>query len=427
MRVSPARASTSAAARQRTTNSDESLVPDRSSEIRPHSFDSATLTAEAGERTGEANAQEGVGALLGGLGSWAPSAEHGEHPKLSFEQLRDIEESRLDSTTSFSPDLRPETRAVALEASALSSHAQAVTSLLAQEGDLQPGEIETRSLFSGVSPEILTAEGSATPSERLDSFLELGAASGLSTLNRELESLRDQNSPSLRGVNVSAGMSTLTQFMNLSDLSFAQGEDGERTLSPEGRVIFDALGLPHDVGSENMRRFTEQGIGRIQEVVDGSPLVQEQRERHQDVSQDLQDQGVHYVVAAGNEGNFLSALQTEGMRVPDSADDNYFSNPYNFTVGSLDDHGTGETSDDSLFTQTSMSPEVDILAPGVNREVETFGQTGFWTGTSFAAPDALGVLIKLSDQNPQLSAVDIQQLLQDRSGSVQGTTLPGLR
>lgn len=278
---------------------------------------------------------------------------------------------------------------------------------------------------------LLTAPGNASASERLDAYIETETARGLSSTSTALEALADQkdsNAPNLRGVNYSTSGTDLNGFMALNKMAFSSGPNGQKALTPEGRVIFEGLGIKPDGSKESMRQFAQRGTDRWGEVVDNSELVQGQLQRHEAVSKRLQEQGVHYTVSAGNDGGVIDDYRSVGVNMKQTADDNIYANPYNVTVGSLDTRGTTDKSDDRLAAHSVRDPEVDFLADGVNRKINVFCQEHTVSGTSYAAPDINGRLVNLSKQNPGLSASAVQNLLRNSAGPpVEGSSVAAIR
>lgn len=321
----------------------------------------------------------------------------------------------------FSTDMRP-------------AHGFGVASVLQETGNLQADQVALISdnvlppLGTPTPAALLTAPGDASASQRLNSFIETASASGLSQTNSALEAIADQNAPNLRGVNYSTSGTDLNGFMALNRLAIGSSPTGEPYLTEHGQVIFEGLGITPELNRDNRRLFAERGTARWGEVTENSELVQGQVRRHEAVSERLQEAGVHYTVAAGNDGGVIEDYRSAGVKMADEADDNVYVNPHNISVGSLDTRGTADPSDDRVASHTVLDPEVDFLAPGVDRRVRVFGEDHDVTGTSYAAPDVNGRLIALSRQNPGLSASAIQNLLHNAAGpNVPGSSVSALR
>jgi subtilase family protein len=278
---------------------------------------------------------------------------------------------------------------------------------------------------------LLTAPGDASASDRVDAYIETMVAGGMSQTNSALEAIsaqKDTNAPNLHGVNYSTSGTDLNGFMALNRVAIGQGPDGHRQLTPEGNVIFEGLGIEQTLNSGTLRQFAERGTARFGEVTENSELVQGQMDRHENVSKRLQEQGVHYTVSAGNDGGVIEDYAGVGVKMGDTADDNIYANQYNVTVGSLDRQGTADPTDDRVAAHSVNDPEVDFLADGVNRNVNVFGQNHNVSGTSYAAPDINGRLVRLSRENPCLSATAVQNLLHNSAGpAIAGSNISAIR
>ena len=315
------------------------------------------------------------------------------------------------------------------------AHGFGVADVVRQTGGLNNDQIALVSdnvpnNFGIPSPrQLLTAPGEATASQRVNSFIETMVAGGMSQTNTALEAIANQkNAPNLRGVNYSTSGTDLNGFMALNNVAITRDANGQRQLTPEGRVIFEGLGIEQALNPDTLRQFAQRGTDRFGEVTENSPLVQSQMKRHEAVSKRLQDQGVHYTVSAGNDGGVIDDYRSVGVNLKPTADDNIYANRYNVTVGSLDTRGTADPSDDRVADHSVQDPEVDFLAPGVNRNITVFGQNHSVTGTSYAAPDINGRLVRLSRENPGLSASAIQNLLRQSAGPpVAGSNVSAVR
>lgn len=345
----------------------------------------------------------------------------------SFSQLREHAESSLENPwPRHDIQLNPRTEAVVLDGfmpepgSTQPAHGFGVAAVVREQTGLADDQIALVSdtPFGGTpsAQPLLRAPGPESASERLDSYIELSVANSLSNTNNALEAIADQDAPNLKGVNYSTGLSTLTSFNALSSVALDYTQNGRPTLTEDGKVIFDGLGLPHETTGATMREFAERGMARIGRIQDESPLVGAQLDRHEDLSRELADRGVHYTVSAGNDGETIGMYRGAGVQVPDSADDNLYANPHNVTVGSLDTRGTADPSDDIMAAHTSRDPEIDFLAPGVNRSIQVFGQQHIVDGTSYASPDIMSRLVNISRQNPGLPTSAVQNLLHNSAG-----------
>lgn len=313
------------------------------------------------------------------------------------------------------------------------THGAAVSDVVRQQTGLREDQIARVSdtPLGGAmnnSLALLTAPGPQPASERLNSYLEAAAATGLAGTNSSLEAILNQNAPNLRGVNFSTGMSALTGFTALRTVALQTDAEGRPTsLTPMGRTIFEGLGLSPEVNPANLRAFAERGMERIGQVHSESPVVRGQLDRHEQLSRRLEERGIHYTVSAGNDGGVIDMYRGAGVRVSDRADDNLYSNQHNVTVGSLDTRGTADPSDDTVAAHTSGDPRIAFLAPGVNRQVTVHGQQQTVSGTSFASPHLMSSLFNLSRENPGLPNQAIRDLLHNSAGTVQGSNVSAVR
>lgn len=388
----------------------------------------------------------GIAALLGQQGhapgplnsvTLSPQALMTLNP--TFEQAQN---ALTDSITNPSPrhdvQLTPRHEVVVLDeflggSPTRPAHGFAVADIVRQVGDLSHDQIalvtDNIPNLAVPSPQrLLTAPGDASPTERLDAVIETTIAGGMSQTNSALEAIAGQQAPNLRGVNYSTSGSSLNGFMYLNQMAIQPNADGQRELTPEGRVIFEALGLPQEISPATLRQFAERGVARFEEVRDQSPLVQGQIQRHEAVSRQLQEMGVHYTVSSGNDGTVVEDYRSSGITVPETSDRNIYANPHNITVGALDTRGTADVRDDQVAAFSVRDPEVDFLADGVDRRVNVFGQEHTMSGTSYAAPDINARLVTLSRQNPGLPASAIQNMLHNSAGpELAGSSVSAIR
>lgn len=292
------------------------------------------------------------------------------------------------------------------------SHGQQVSNVLNSFTDSHSADIQhfENSSHYGLPIGLLLAPGDASPSERLDAFLEHGAAGFLERTNAHLSNIASDPNSNIRTINQSEGSNPIHQFESLRRISTQTGENGELQLSDAGRVVFEALGLEPNTEPETLRAFVQRGTERAQEVYSSSDRVSAALTRHEELSQTLSEQGISYVVSAGNQGQIARDYLQAGIPLAETVDDNLLSNPHNITVGALDDAGTPDPRDDRMASFTSADPEVDFLASGVSVNTGA-GLTN--SGTSFSAPRVAGRLDALREQNPTLSQDALLSLLRE--------------
>ena len=402
--------------------------------MRPPVFGGGTPPATATQ-----SPPTGSGFLGGGLLGSLDSVHLGESHNPSFSDLRTQAVNRINSPIP-RPDIQlgPRVEVAVVDGfrpqmfGQQDTHGFGVADVVRQQTGLNQDQIALISdspMMGAPNPGLglLTAPGPESASQRLTSMIEVNAASGLSNTNTTLEAIANQDAPNLKGVNYSTGMSTLTGFSSLRNMALSYPESGPPSITPYGKVIFDGLGLPQDTTPETMRAFAEKGMARIEQVHSDSPLVQAQLERHDAVSERLAERGVHYTVSAGNDGGVIDMYRGAGVKLPDTADDNLYSNDHNVTVGSLDTRGTADPGDDVMAAHTSGDPQIDFLAPGVDTKVKIFSKEETVSGTSYASPHLMSNLVNLSRDNPGLSTSAVQNLLRNSAGSVPNSSYSAVR
>lgn len=279
---------------------------------------------------------------------------------------------------------------------------------------------------------LLTLPGEESAQERLTAYIEASSVLSYNSSSAALEATLNSDNGNLKVFNQSSGMTGIEQFFNLDESALVRerNDDGSVTntgLTPVGAVAFEALGLPtDDLGRDTMLQFAERYLAQQQEVLATSPAVAEARERHSELSAEMADRGIAYVLSAGNNHDELAILREAGIEVPESADDNFLANEHNIVVGSLDTNRTAEPGDDRMAAHSSQYNEVDFLAPGQNLQVE--GIDGLLNGTSYAAPNAGAQILQAMRANPTAELNEIlESLAQGASHPVAGWDIPVLR
>ena len=284
------------------------------------------------------------------------------------------------------------------------------------------------------SLELLTAEGPQSSEERVNALIESNITNAYNGSSAALEAILNSGNDNLRVVNQSAGANVMTQFSQIQNIallsnpdgSYQTGEDGSFQLSPEGRVLFEGLGLPADSSPETMRAFTQGYFDRYAEIASNDPAVAEARDRHVGLSAELRDRGVAYVVASGNDQHLVDSFQNAGFEIPEIAQASLLANPHNITVGALGTQGTATPSDDRIWDRSSHYGEVDFLAPGENVDLPSRDMTV--TGTSFAAPWLGGEILNTMRQHPNASLDEILGIVAGNAGpEIAGIHVPALR
>ena len=131
--------------------------------------------------------------------------------------------------------------------------------------------------------------------------------------------------------------------------------------------------------------------------------------------------GVVVVASAGNSGSNCSTVNTPPA---------IFAN--SFSVGATDnmDNIAGFSSRGPVTVDGSNRQKPNICAPGVNIRscVIGTGYAGGWNGTSMAGPHIAGVVALMLDADPNLSVLQIKNILQNTAigrTTTQNCTIPG--
>lgn len=263
---------------------------------------------------------------------------------------------------------------------------------------------------------LFTAEGDATPEERVTAFVEQTTADMMRQTNTHLDSILSDPDSNIRTINQSQGISPADQAEYLMQTILARKEDGTMGISESGKVIFEALGMEPRIQEDysHVPEFMTRATKKIEEIFHTSEVLGPELARHTELSEELADKGVSYVVSAGNSGDFGAHLGDK-LNLQPGFDDNVLSNPHNITVGALDP-ARGAMADFS-----SRDPEVDFVAQGVNVRVGD-REFDFNDGTSFAAPIVADRLDNLRAQHPNISQAELLRLF----GRLNPATVPGV-
>ncbi|WP_249870268.1 S8 family peptidase [Oceanobacillus saliphilus] len=190
----------------------------------------------------------------------------------------------------------------------------------------------------------------------------------------------------------------------------------------------------------------EQGSGRLSTIIEGLEWCMEHKEKYniriislslgapayesfrEDpmslAAQMAWHHGIVVCAAAGNSGPAKSTISTPAI------------DPFIITVGSTDDQGTLERTDDTIADYSSRGPTIDsfvkpdIYAPGTNiisllasgsavesefQELIVDGDYIQLSGTSMATPICAGVIALMLEANPSLSPNDVKSILKATS------------
>lgn len=310
-------------------------------------------------------------------------------------------------------------------------HGEAVTEVLKRAAGLDDSKIQRiENIDAGEAVVNLGGtKGPDSAEDRLNGYIELSGYLPLAQTNKALGEIANDPQSKIKTVSQSQGLNRIGMFKILQQTSF-DFEGEEPGLTESGKLVFEGLGIKPELSSENMRAFYKKSLSKIDDIFSNSPRIQDAKKRHVELSKQLRDQGVAYVVSAGNDGQELRDFQenAQSTRMPDSFDDDLFANAHNISVGALDDKGTADTGDDTIADFSSDHDQVDFLAQGVAVPVTNNGSTIFVDGTSFAAPFVSGKMAGLRREAPKASSETLEQQLRAlASAPVKGSPLPVIR
>jgi hypothetical protein len=310
-------------------------------------------------------------------------------------------------------------------------HGDEVAAVLGESAGMDPAQFQRVGSINMFRPaDLLTVDGPEGAGERLDAYIEASAVGVYQSTSAAMQAVLDSGNEELRIFNQSSGMTGLEQYRRLRETAVQFSEDGSPRLTPAGEVAFEALGLPTaDLEPETMRNFAERFLHRNEAVVADSPVVAEARDRHSSLSEQLEQNGIAYVLSAGNDFDDAAFYRQIGIDVPPSADDNLLVNDHNITVGSFDPRGTLDPRDDTQAWHSSRAEQVDFLAQGVGVQAQALGHSiSDLMGTSYAAPHLAGRLLSVLQANPEASIGEALELLgQQARPDILGTDIPVVR
>lgn len=171
----------------------------------------------------------------------------------------------------------------------------------------------------------------------------------------------------------------------------------------------------------------EHGI-RVTSCSWGSTSPTSGRDTTSRLVNELVDEGVVVVVAAGNDGS-------QGLPSPASADGA-------LTVGALNDRDTIDRGDDSHDWYSNRGPrssdgdldntdelKPDVIAPGTNirsARHNTVIDYVDMTGTSMATPHVSGIAALMLQANPDLTPLDVKKIIRDTAQQKRSASLPDM-
>ncbi len=296
-------------------------------------------------------------------------------------------------------------------------HGDKVYSVLENGGftgqDIQKIEHGTLAKSNQALCDLLFQEGPEPAGDRLNAYIELSASHMLTKTNGTLGAFLADPNFGLSTINQSQGNSRADVYSLLVSPSIRK-EDGKEVISETGQRLAGAMGL--NIESLTPQSLRQAYVDRVNSVIDGSGYIAEQQQEHVGLLQQLRQRGTLVVSSSGNSADELWDYRAQGLRVPDSFDDDLSKVGPKLIVGALDDHGTTDKGDDEIAFFTSLYPGVNVLANGVN--VPTVG--GPATGTSYAAPLVAVEAEKIRRQHPEWSVDQVEAETKSRFTATDG-------
>lgn len=272
-------------------------------------------------------------------------------------------------------------------------HGQAVESVLLSHSDLKADQVQRiqndspqadlTKLIKQDKLDFLTAFRTMT-AQNLTGFYTATAAN-LQMIVRE--------QPSVQVISQSQGETTAHQL----EMFFDGVLDNPTFRQSVGR----ALGQPEATPAQICKTLMDEADA----VAGKDPQVQEARQKYQLAAREVYNQGVTYVVAAGNHGGFARDLEGLGVETSPSAFRNILVCDYTTVVGANDAQGQ-----ESRLNSPHSGIEVRALGENLDWRADD-GQTGVQSGTSFATPIVVGQMLRELDANPPLTPFQLENKL----------------
>jgi len=256
-------------------------------------------------------------------------------------------------------------------------HGQAVESVLLSHSKLtpedvqrmqnEPPQVNLRKLFESHKMDFLT--GFRTMTARNLAGFYRSTTQNLRTILRE--------QPTVKVINQSQGETTARQLE--STFHGLKGSDAYRA------QVGESLGLGADAP---LAKICTELLNAADAIATKDPLVQQFRAEYLKAARDVQQAGITYLVAAGNQGAFARELEALGVEPSPSAFRNIFVCDYVTVVGANDAEG-------NLSSLNSPHAGIEARALGEDLAWEGEGQSGVNSGTSFATPIVAGQVVEM--------------------------------
>lgn len=162
-----------------------------------------------------------------------------------------------------------------------------------------------------------------------------------------------------------------------------------------------SLGLPPDAP---LSEISQKLLNSADQVLAQNEFCQKARDEYTKTTKELYQNGVSYLVAAGNHGEFGALLKSMGVEAGPATFRNILVNDYVTVVGATDQNGRP-----SVINSPAAAIEVQRVGEDLPWSAgEGFDQNGVADGTSFATPIAAGEAVKFLQTNPQAGPFEVE-------------------
>lgn len=164
---------------------------------------------------------------------------------------------------------------------------------------------------------------------------------------------------------------------------------------------------------EEMRKWQQGVIDRVDRVTDTSPIIKKSRSDYAAAVKSYESNNNSVVISAGNEGGYERLMEAENggrdLRTPRDFSKNILETEEVTSVGATRWFETSEGLQERRADYSSRSEGVDIYASGSNGYADLNRAEAM--GTSYASPRVGATMAELHRQNPELSSSQVESLL----------------
>ena len=279
------------------------------------------------------------------------------------------------------------------------THGEVVEGLLLSQG-LEQEDVKRIQVSPQGDVKQLWKQMAGGQEDALDRYIETRIGGVFEGTTSALEEIVQDKDSAITTVNQSQGMS---EGLVLNQLTTVAREHPEFKDLLRGQV-----GLPAEASGQEIVQALADTIGDVNQ---NSPVVQQARERYQEISQQLAERGINHVLAAGNEGETEDSVIASGIETGPDFFRNILANENTTVVGGVDAQGG------NAWFNANAGAEISALGVDVSVLTADGVQVREQNGTSFAAPLVAAADARLAAAFPQLTA-------QQREGMMAASAIP---